>query len=143
MLAEDRAHGVRDFADRGLRFDGGDDRRHQVRAADRGVRHGRQRPGARPGISPGPERTHTLDLATLDLRIDPEDRHAGPPSSGLVRELVDADDDGLAGVDGQLRPVRGFLNLALDEAGFDGGQRAAGALDLAEEVLGALLDARR
>ena len=34
----------------------------------------------------------------------------------LVREPVDADDDGVAGVDGLLRAVRGVLDLALDEA---------------------------
>ena len=65
---------------------------------------------------------------------------SGTPPGRRVRELVDADDDGLARVDCLLGPVRRFLDFALDEAGFDRRQRSATLVDSRQQVGCASLD---
>ena len=62
-------------------------------------------------------------------RPDRSGRRLVGPIDGFAAsaEAVDADDDRVAGVDGQLRAVRRLLNLALDEPGLDRRQRAADA----------------
>ena len=61
----------------------------------------------------------------------------------LLRELVDADDDALAGLDGGLEAVGGLLDLALDEPGLDRGDRAAELVDPLDQLAGALLELGR
>ena len=58
----------------------------------------------------------------------------------LLSELVDADDDAFAGFDGALEPVGGFLDLTLDEAGFDRGDGAAELIDPFDQRPGVLLE---
>ena len=60
---------------------------------------------------------------------------------GALLESIHADDDSVAGVDGDLRQVRGFLDLALDKPGLDRRERAAHAGNRLEQRLGAALDA--
>ena len=55
--------------------------------------------------------------------------HVERPGGSSVGEPVDADDDLVAAVDGLLGRVGGVLNLALDQALLDGGERAAGRVD--------------
>ena len=55
-------------------------------------------------------------------------------------EAVDADDDALAAVDLLLRAIRRLLDLALDQALLDGGQRSAGRIDPLEQRHGARFD---
>src|SRR5690606_13630492 len=56
---------------------------------------------------------------------------------------VEADDLRAAGVDGLLRFVCGILNLALDEALFDGAERASRAIERRNQRVGLPLDLRR
>ena len=140
VLAEHGAHRVRDLADGRVRLDGAG------RSAAPGCRSRAPRPTRRraPRATPAgratraPARTRST-CARLDRRIDLQ--RLDPPSplrgfaSGLrlvvgdPRIAVDADDDGLAGVDALLRAVGGVLDLALDEARLDRRQRAAEAVD--------------
>ena len=62
-------------------------------------------------VSPGPELANTRDLLPLELGVDAEDR-------GLLavrNELVDADDDPLAGLDLALVAERRLGDLGLEE----------------------------
>src|SRR5712691_2468373 len=61
-LAEHGAQSIRDLADRRLCFDGGDDRRHEIAAVARGLRHGVD--GAPPpaGVAARANRMHALVL---------------------------------------------------------------------------------
>ena len=114
---------------RGAGFDGGDDRRHEVGAVARApattassaARH-RDRAAA------GAHRAHALDLLALDVRVDAEDvsiAGAGLASANLLTPTTTASPASMR----QLRAVGRFLDLALDEPGFDRRQRAARAID--------------
>ena len=89
------------------------------------------------GVARRPNRPDALDLAAFDLGIDAQDLDAG---GALRRERIDADDDGLAGVDLLLRAIRRLLNRPLDEALLDRRQRAAGRLDALEQRARAVFD---
>jgi len=109
-----------------MRLDRMDNRRHEiVGAARRGAdRVERRSPGAL--VSLGPYATKARDLSGFDLRIDPQHLDLLRLGRG---ERVDPDHDGLAGVDRQLRPVRRFLDLALDQPLLDCGERAPGGVN--------------
>ena len=64
-------------------------------------------------------------------------------SLGLLRELVDADDDAVAALDRDLEAVGGLLDLALDEAGLDRGHRAAELVDTLDQLARLRLELRR
>src|SRR5439155_20440692 len=113
--------------------------RYQVAPVAGSRRYGVDRgaPGGR--VPPRPQRLHPFDLSPLDARIDAE-RVAWRRAS-LFIEFVGADDDRLAGIDGLLRAVGRFLNLALDQSRLDGGERASGRLDPVENCHGLAFDA--
>src|SRR5262245_55841574 len=98
-------------------------------------------------VAPGPDARRPLELAPLDLRI--EVVKLDLLALGLL-EAVDADDDPLAALDLLRVAVRGLLDLALDEPGLDGGDRAAELLHPIDqlqrprlELSGQLLDVER
>src|SRR5262249_4474271 len=133
-----RAHGVGDLADGGLRFHGGDDAGYEVAAvpgcgADLFQRRRRCR-----RAPAGADHAHALDLPRFDGRIDRErlDRR----TVGIGREAVHADDRVGSRIDGLLRAVRRFLDLALNQSAFDCRQRAAGVVDAIENLPRAALD---
>ena len=70
VLAVHPAHGVGNFADRGIGFDGLDDHRHQVACTARGIFDGLQRGLPFRRITPGAQHPQALDLL---LRRDPPD----------------------------------------------------------------------
>ena len=117
---------VGDLADGGPGFDGGDDRRHEVarrRAPPatrrRSAARQRRRRGWRAAPAPARSAAASMSGSTSGKRLG--DRLRRVPANWFTPTTMVA-----PRVDGALRAVRGFLNLALDEAAFDGRQRAAG-----------------
>src|SRR5512139_2954001 len=102
---------VGDLADGGIGRDGLDDRREQVALALRLVLQPAHRRGPGDAIAAGADRAQALDLATLALRVDAQDRR--PRAGLLVREAVDAHDDAIAALDLALDAVCRLLDLAL------------------------------
>src|SRR5690606_25686539 len=125
VLSEHAAQRVGDFAQRRPGFDGGDDRRHQVRVAARGCGHraGRRAPGV--GAARRAAARHPCGLACGGARVALEQGTRRLVVGGVV---VEAAALRAAGVDGLLRFVCGILGLALDEALFDGAERASRAI---------------
>ena len=126
-LAEDVPHRVGDLADRRVGVDGGDDGGDEIAAVPRRQRHRGERgaPGARRCGSPAPRGARSICWRSISGSMVSVSIAA--PSFG-GRERVDADDGGRARVDGELRPVRRLLDLALNQTGFDRRERPAGAL---------------
>ena len=85
-------------------------------------------------------RASAVALALLAGRVDAVELDA---RLGLLAELVDADDDLPARLDGGLEAVGGLLDLALDEAGLDRGHRTAELVDACDQLGRALLEIRR
>ena len=91
------------------------------------------------GLRSAADARGALALALLAGGVDAVELEA---LVGLLRELVDADDDAVAGLDGGLEPVGGLLDLALDEAGLDRGDGAAELVDALDQLAGLLPRAR-
>src|SRR6516162_868901 len=100
MFAEDAPHRVRDLADGGLRFDGREDRRHEVVAAARGGDDGVDRGSPCGMVARGTDPRHLLDLSRLDFGIDPKRVNPGAALGGGRRFVpVHAHDHARPGVD--------------------------------------------
>ncbi len=78
-----------------------------------------------------------MHLLFLELWIDLKDLNRRRIISGV---FVDADDDGVACIDCELRLVGRLLDLPLDVAGFDRCQRSARGLDTRQQLARAVLD---
>jgi hypothetical protein len=80
---------------------------------------------------------HRLALAFFAFLVDSQERDR----RGFFRDVsIQSDDDALATLDGELRGIRGVLNLFLDRARLDGRQCAAGGVDLVDERARVTLD---
>src|SRR5437016_13422358 len=137
MFAEDAAHRVGNLAERRARLDGCDDGRDEIRAA---ARRGRDRvEGCAPFAlaASGADGTHALHLDAFRVRVDAENVGG---RRALILELVHADDDRVARVDGLLCTVRRVLNLPLDVAGFNGCERTPDSINLIEQLRRLALD---
>src|SRR6187399_782815 len=139
MLAEDRPQRIRNLAESGVAFDGGDDRRHEVVAAARGAVYVGQRARTLAGAPAGANGTQPGDLRPFVLGIDLED---GWSRRRVVGEPVDADDHGGAVFNRLLRAICRLVNTALDEAGLERGERPAQAANPFEQAFGFGLDPR-
>ena len=86
-----------------------------------------------PASTPAPGRSQRGDLVSLDLAVHGEDLHRL-----LIRldERIHADDQLPLRVHLALIGERGIGDLAAEEAGFDGGDHAAGGFDAVEVIAG-------
>ena len=89
------------------------------------------------GVAFGAEGVEAGDLGALDFGFDAQ---GGDGAGFFGDEIVDADDDLVFGFDGALEIVGGFLNFALDEAGFDGAEHSSHGINPGDVIGGALLD---
>ncbi len=112
----------------------------QVAGAGRRLAHEGEGARGRLGVALGADARGALALALLAGGVDAVELDA---VVGFLRELVDADDDAIAGLDGGLEPVGGFLDLALDEAGLDRGDGAAELVDALDQLARPVARARR
>src|SRR5262245_52596520 len=110
-------HDVRDLPDRRVRLHRIDERRHDVLPFGAGLAEGAEGRGDGLAVPRPPELGDGLLLLALDRVVDVEDLER---VLFLVHEVVDADDDLLAGVERPLVGVRRVHDLLLREAGLDG-----------------------
>src|SRR5208283_4680106 len=127
ILAVHVAHGVGDFADRGVGFHGFDNHRHQVSGSARRVFNLLDRGLPLRLIAFGAHGTQALHLAALQRLVNPLQR-----DGFLIVEMegVHPHDDGFLVIDRPLILVGGVLDLLLDEPALDGLQRAAHGFNL-------------
>src|SRR5215207_11134200 len=99
VLAPDAAEAVADLADGGERFDAVEDAREEVVVGARGVFEEGEGDLRLLRVAAGAEGAEALDLCALDRRVDAQhgDGRLVPGA-----EAVDADDDGVLGLDGAL-----------------------------------------
>src|SRR3954462_3789752 len=126
VLAEDSAHRVGNFADGGVRFDGRDDRGHQVGGTACGRRDRIDGGAPRPLVACCAHRLDALDLPRFDRWIERQriDRVASARGRKFgvrrkIRVSVHTHHDGFARVDLLLRDIGGVLDLPLDHRRFD------------------------
>src|SRR5439155_9748461 len=126
---------VGDFAERRVRPDGVEHVRDEILVAQARVAEGAH--GAFPArrVAARPQRTHALDLAPLDLRIDLEN---GNGNLVLAAEAVDPDDDPAALLDLHLEPVGRIRDLLLWESPLHGLDDPAHLVDAPDDA-GSLL----
>ncbi len=129
VLAVHAAHGIGDFADGPVGFDGLDDYRHQVAGAARGIFDGLERGLALRRITLGTHRAQALDLLALQRLIHVQQRDR---LFVLEFKRVHANHDGFVTIHSLLINVRSILDFLLDEASFDGLQRATHGVNLVE-----------
>ena len=128
-----------DLADRAACAEGFADGRKEVAGAGGGLAD--EGEGARGvlGVAFGAHAREAVALALLAGRIDAMELDA---RVGFLAELVDADDDLPVRLDGGLEAVGGFLDLALNKAGFDRGNSAAELVDAGDQLGRTLLEIR-
>src|SRR5206468_12008556 len=104
--------------------------RHEIAVFARVAPQRIQRRTARGRIARGAKGAQTLDLLSLDRRIDREDPRGG---CLLFAERVDADDDASSLLDLTLCRVGGVLDLPLEEALLDRSNRPSELVHLRNE----------
>src|SRR5579885_3044666 len=140
VLAPDVAQAVADLADGGERFDAVEYARQEILRPARGVFEERER-DLRPFVVAAlAQREDALDLRALDRWVNAERGHG---SLFFGAEAVDADDHGVAGLDGLLILIGRLLNLAMHVADLDGVEHPAHRVNLLDVVERALLDLAR
>ena len=139
VLAVHPAHGIGNFADRGIDFDSFDDHRHQVASTARGIFDGLQRGPPFRGITPGAQCPQANDLLALERLVNVLQRYR----LLLVKlEGVHAYNDGFVAIDRLLILVGSILDLLLHVAALDRLQNAAHGLDFVKVATCARLVSR-
>ena len=135
--AELVAERVRDLADRDAGAERLAHRWQQVLGAGGDTADLRERGVGLLGVPLGPHARRPLQLAPLGVRVDPEQLDL---LRVVLDEAVDADDHPLARLDLLVPAERRFLDLALDEALLDRGDRAAELVDPLDQLPRLLLE---
>src|SRR5579862_9599534 len=132
VSAEDGAEGIADFSQGGVGSDGVEQERHGVFGAFSGALEGVECVSNSVTVAPGAECGEFLPLVSGGVLVDLQQL------DGLLvgLEAVDADDDALPGLDFALVSIAGGGDFGLREAGFDGGDHAAHAVDFADVFVG-------
>ena len=131
VLAPLRAQDAADLADRAVRGEGRAKRRQQVRGAARRLADGGERPLGLGRVPAGPHLAGACQLPLDRFRVEPVQLD---PLVLLLGEGVDADDRAPARLD-VARPLVGrSLDLALNPAGLDRGDRAAELVDPRDQL---------
>src|SRR5262245_25104035 len=91
-------------------------------------------------VAAGTHRADAFRLTLLHFRIDLKNGWARALARTIIDKSIDANDDGLARIDGDLGSIRRLLNLALDEAALDGRERSTHCVDAFEQGDGTRLD---
>ena len=127
-----------DLSDRAVSRERGANRRQQVVGADRGGPNGPERSGRGGRVPPGAHGARALDLTALQRGVEPVQLH--PLLPALVGVGVHADDLRGAALDRSRPFVGGRLDLGLDPAGLDRGDRAAAIVHLGDQLECPLLE---
>src|SRR5882672_4216129 len=137
ILTEDAAERIGNFADGGVGFDGGKDGGEEILwSGGAALELGKRRFGVR-GVTFDAESVQPSDLGALDFRVNTENRNVAVL---FCDEIVHANDDLFFFLDSALELVGGFLDFALNEAGFNSAQHSSHRIHFFNVFAGALLD---
>src|SRR5712664_2611287 len=127
VFAEDAAEGVGDFTDRGVGLDSGEDRGEKILlCGGQALEGGEGRFGAR-AITLRAESIQAGDLRALDILIHAQ---RGDTAFLFRNKVIYPDDDLFFCFDGPLEIIGRFLDLTLDEAGFNRAKGSSHRFDL-------------